>query len=179
VSLSARGLHFLRGGGAGDAGGADPSPTPVVDVVMPSGVKDEILSVATGIKSLDRAIELRKEKLPAEFVANWQDFRQEWERFAADHDSWLSRTWYKSYQKTLEYRRRLDDWRQQLEQLAGSIPSPNLGPGQKPAGLPSIPWKPIAYGALAIAGLYAVARVFSSGAELKREFPSHRQLEAA
>lgn len=160
-------------------GGAEPTPTPVVDVAMPSNISDEIATVASGVKTLDRVIEDRRGRLPPQFMSAWGDFRDEWNAFAQNHDSWLSRTWYKSYQKTLEYRRRLEDWRAQLEQLSSPVNVPNLGPGQKAAGLPSeIPWKPIGYGVLAIAGLYAVARVLQGGAELKREFHP-RQIGAA
>ncbi len=138
---------------------------------MPSNISDEIATVASGVKTLDRVIEDRRDKLPAQFVAGWRDFRGEWDAFAQNHDTWLSRTWYKSYQKTLEYRRRLEDWRGQLEKLSSPVNVPNLGPGQTPAGIPSgIPWKPIGYGVLAIAGLYGLARVLQGGAELKREF---------
>jgi hypothetical protein len=141
-----------------------------VDVRMPGAIKDEILSIGTAFKTLDREIQARKAKLSPQWLAAWQDFRAGWERFAADHASWLSNAWYASYQKAIEFRQRLDGWRAQLETITGPLNLPTLSPRPLDVAPSSgIPWKTVLYVGLGIGGVIAVSRLLSNATEAKRE----------
>jgi hypothetical protein len=156
------GLSFL---------GAGATNAPIVDIASPGNIRDEIATIAFQFKALDQQVQARRAKLPADYLQGWALFLAEWQAFATNHASWTDNLFYKSYAKALEYRQRLEEWRAKLVELTGqAVNYPNAGPGQKPAATPSIPWKPIIYGAVAIGGLWALARLFGSASELKREF---------
>lgn len=140
----------------------------VVDVKMPAAIRDEILTIGRAFAALDADVKARRLKLPPQWIAAWYDFRDEWNRFAADHAHWYDNVWYASYEKALEYRQRLDAWRQQFVAQTGPTTAPALSARPPEAG-ESIPWKTIAYGGLAVAGLYGLAKVLGGFSEAKRE----------
>lgn len=150
-----------------------------VDVRMPGAIRDEILSIGVAFKTLDREIQARRAKLSPQWLAGWQDFRAAWERFAADHQSWLSNAWYASYQKAVEYRQRLDGWRKGLESATGQpikIPTLSAQPLDVPSSGGGINWKTVLYVGLGIGGAYAIAKVLQNATEAKREIIGPRTL---
>jgi hypothetical protein len=161
-------------GAAATMGGAG------VDVAMPGSIRDEILSIAGSFRRLDAAIRAAA-VLPADFKSAWGSFRDEWSEFAARHGSWASNLWYKSYQKALEYRQALNDWRKRFEQLTGSsvtFPAPQDAPGPTMSSPFSGRWKTIAYVAGGIGVLWGVSKLLGGAVEAKREFFGARALPA-
>jgi hypothetical protein len=145
------------------------------DVRMPGAIRDEILSIDRAFRSLANVISAARGQgaLPANFLAGWDQFFAEWSAFRLNHESWLSNVWYASYQKALEYRERLDQFRQKVEQLTGAklnFPAAKATPG--PTDKPGIPWRFLIISGVVIGGVYALSKVLGSAAELKREFPT-------
>jgi hypothetical protein len=152
-----------------------------VDVKMPANIRDEIATVATSVASLGKLIDARRSSLNADFLTGWDGFKKEFETFAHNHRMWVQNMWYASYEKTVEYRKRLDDFRAKFEALTGTkVPFPS--PGGTPEGLSDdgkgFPWKTLLWGGLIIGGLYGVSRFFSETRQLKRELVGDRTLAA-
>lgn len=125
-------------------------------VQMPGDILDEMKTTHAIIEQLGRDVAGAAVAVPATFRSGWQAFAAEWRRFYDDHQSWLSRTWYASYEKTLEYRKRAADWRRKLEQLGGQATAPPDDPprpvgGGSSAG-PTAPWRELAIAGGALAG---------------------------
>jgi hypothetical protein len=95
-----------------------------VDIRMPGDIKAEIDTVDASIKEFDT--EIRASTLMVEFKTAWQGFYGEWRKFYGDHQSWSSRLWYAAYDKTLEYRKRLAEWRAAFVTAGGHPVSPEL-----------------------------------------------------
>lgn len=167
----------LYGAGTEGLGGA-------VDIVMPANIRDEIETIANHFAQLDQEIAraLTDGQVLPSFVESWNEFAKEWQRFATNHSSWLDNIWYKSYQKALEYRRRLDEWRAKFEATSGrriSFPSPGSAPAPSMGNpFPSIPWRYLAYAGGAIGLLYGASRLVNSGVAAKREIVGARPLAA-
>lgn len=145
-----------------------------VDVQMPRAQQDEIASIAAAFKTLDREIQGRRAQLQPAWVKGWDDFRDSWQTFAQGHSTWLSNVWYASYQKAIEYRQRLDDWRRRLEALTGPLSVPTLSarpPEEKP-----FPWRGVLYAGLAIGGAFAISSLLKRGTDAKREVFGDRTL---
>lgn len=154
-----------------------------IDVVMPGNIRDEILSIGTSFATLAKAIDSVRPKLPPDFLSGWDSYNAEWRTFSSNHASWADNLWYASYRKALEYRSGVDAWRKKFEALGGRINAPSPGadrPDPDPVSSKSgVPWKALAYGGLAIAGLYALSRTLSGAADFKREmFTNHPLAEA-
>jgi hypothetical protein len=142
----------------------------VVDLVMPGNIRDEILTIGVAFSTLDKAIQAARASLPADFVPGWAAFFVEWQTFAKNHSSWLSNTWYKSYEKALEYRKRLEDWREKFIALGGKVstPSPGVSPGP-PSASGGINWKTLLYVGAGIGAVYAATKFLGQAVEVKRE----------
>ncbi len=147
----------------------------VVDVAMPGNIRDEIVTIGVAFRTLDAAIQAQRAGLPAEFVGGWAALLTEWTGFAKNHDSWLSNVWYKSYEKALEYRKRLEDWRQKFQQLGGKVvtPSPGAAPGGSSSG---VNWKMILYVGAGIGAVWAATKFMGQAVETKREFVGSRTI---
>lgn len=96
----------------------------IADIRMPGDIKAEMDTVDASVKQLDT--EIRTSSVVAEFKTAWQGFLAEWRRFYDDHKAWSSRLWYAAYDKTLEYRRRLGEWRQAFVTAGGHPAGPAL-----------------------------------------------------
>jgi hypothetical protein len=96
----------------------------VTDIRMPGDIKAEMDTVDASIKQIDT--EIRASSLPVEFRSAWDGFLAEWKKFYGEHQSWSSRLWYAAYDKTLEYRKRLAEWRQVFVGMGGHPVSPEL-----------------------------------------------------
>lgn len=165
--MSAYGAACRAAAGMGGAG--------VVDVAMPGNIRDEILTIGTEFKILDASVLAARASLPPDFVTGWSAFRTEWETFARNHSSWLDNVWYKSYEKALEYRKRLEDWRQRFIGYGGRISTPS--PGAAPGGSgPGINWKMLLYVAAGIGAVYAATKFLGQAVEVKREIVGSRTL---
>lgn len=156
-------------------------------IVMPSAIRDEILTVDAAFTTLAKLVDAKRSALPADFLTGWGVFLTEWIRFRDDHRSWLSRAWGMSYTKTLEYRARLEQFRQKFEQLTGSrinFPSPGASPEAVDPMKTGFPWNKVFWGAVIVGGLYAGAKFLGEARGLKRDIAGdgpvfrRRQLEA-
>lgn len=150
----------------------------VVDIAMPGNIRDEIVTIGVGFSTLDKSIQAARAGLPADFVSGWAAFFVEWQTFAKNHATWLDNVWYKSYEKALEYRKRLEDWRQRFVALGGKVnsPSPGAGAGPAPSG---INWKTLLYVGAGIGAVYAATKFLGQAVEVKREIVGSRTLGAA
>lgn len=170
MSMSAYALGAASMGNAG------------VDLKMPSNIRDEILTVGVQVGALDKLVAQAQaaRKIPPDFVLGWTAFKGEWNAFSSSHQSWLSRTWYASYEKAVEYRRRLEDFRTKFEQLTGTkvnYPSPGANPaGVEPDGA-GFPWRWVVGGGVAIGLLYGASKLLGETRELKRELVGARHHE--
>lgn len=148
----------------------------VVDVAMPGNIRDEILTIGSSFKLLDAAIGKARAGLPADFVSGWTAFFSEWTTFASAHASWLSNVWYKSYEKALEYRKRLEDWRQRFIDLGGKVSTPSPGASAGPSSSGGINWKMLLYLGAGIGAIYAATKFLGQAVEVKREIVGPRHL---
>jgi hypothetical protein len=109
----------------------------VVDIRMPADIKAEMDTVDASIAQLDT--EIRASGVAAEWKTAWAGFAGEWRRFYGEHKSWSSRLWYAAYDKTLEYRKRLGEWRASFVAAGGQPVSPQLPTPSVEAGS-HVPW---------------------------------------
>ena len=151
-------------------------------VVMPAAIQDEIKTVEGAFATLNRAIRAAQSRgqVPADFAAAWTLFYGDWQNFRSAHGRWVDNLWYASYEKTLEFRQRLDEWRKKFEEVTGKpLGFPTAGPTAGPTDATPMPWRTLLIIAAVGGGLYAVSKALSSAAELKREFGAHQLVEAA
>jgi hypothetical protein len=94
----------------------------ILDVKMPSAILDELRTVDALVRQLDE--DITQSRTRAEFKRAWATFREEWERFFDDHQSWMSRTWYAVWEKTRDYRRRVKSWRAAFIDAGGTPSAP-------------------------------------------------------
>jgi hypothetical protein len=164
------------------AGAATMSGNAVVDVKMPGNIKDEITTVAAQVAALGKLVDGRRTSLPSDFLVGWDAFKKEFEQFAHNHRMWVQNMWYASYEKTVEYRKRLDAFRAQFEAITGTkVNYPSAGgtpEGLNPDGS-GFPWKTLVWGGLIVGGLYGAAKFFSETRQLKREIVGDRTLAPA
>lgn len=142
-------------------------------VVMPSNIRDEILTTDGAYRELEKQIGAARARarLPADFLAGWDLLAHEWVTFRDAHESWLSRTWYASYEKTLEFRSKFADWRKAFEAATGqkiAAPAPGSSPGPADDGK-GFPWRFVAYAAGAAGVLWGISKALSSTADVTRE----------
>jgi len=95
-----------------------------LDIRMPGDIKAEMNTVDGAVKQLD--LEIKASGVPAEFKSAWAGFLGEWRKFYGEHQSWSSRLWYAAYDKTLEYRKRLGEWRTAFVAAGGRAVGPGL-----------------------------------------------------
>jgi hypothetical protein len=99
-------------------------------VVTPGQMLDEMNAVDKAVDEL--AIRITQQFTGAGtntlWVNAWTRWRQEWKQFYSDHQDWTARLFYGTYEKTLEYRSKLADWRTQFEQMQGQSVGPSLSP---------------------------------------------------
>jgi hypothetical protein len=108
----------------------------------PGAIKSEMDTVDAGVKQLDS--DIMASTVRQAFKQSWRVFVGEWQKFYAGHQSWTSRLWHAAYEKTIEYRRRLEEWRQLFVREGGSATGPSFAPPSSGGG---IPWRPILIGA--------------------------------
>lgn len=146
-------------------------------VVMPAAIQAEIQTVESGFAVLNRAIRAAQSRgqVTADFAAGWTLFYGDWQNFRSAHGRWVDNLWYASYEKTLEYRQRLDDWRKKFEEVTGKpLGFPTAGAAAGPRDDKPMPWRTLLIIAAVGGGLYAVSKTLTAAAELKREFaPAH------
>lgn len=129
---------------------------PLFEIHTPGTMLAEMDGVLARERTIDRAIEASN--VSDDFKKNWEDFKGEWLKFYADHEGWFSRWPESVYQKTMEYRKRVNQWQTAFEQLSGkdvpaSVPGPR--PDDKPGpdgGKTEVGWKTVAVvGGVAVA----------------------------
>lgn len=118
-------------------------------IVTPGAMKDELETVQAGVRQLDA--DIMSSKTRDAFKKAWQIFAGEWKRFYDSHQSLTSRLWHATYEKTIEYRKRLDEWRNALQREGVQSTGPLLAVPQPPAPSgSSLKWWAI--GGLVVAG---------------------------
>jgi hypothetical protein len=124
--------------------------------VTPGATKLEMDTVDAGMRQLDG--ELRASQVSQAFVLAWQSFLAEWRRFQTEHSRWVDRLFDRTYFKTLEFRRRLRDWREAFVKAGGRPQAPAL-PGEP---ISTFPWERFAIVAGGVAAILGVVSFFSS-----------------
>ncbi len=99
-------------------------PSGLVDVQSPGAIRSEQEAVDAEVDRLNYDIQTSSNTA---FVGSWNSFREEWKQFFADGDSFFSRLFYSSYERTLEYRKRVNDWRAKFVDIGGHPTGPGLG----------------------------------------------------
>jgi len=89
---------------------------------MPGSILDEMETTDAVVKQLD--VDIMAAPVPKAFKDAWLAFVNEWHRFYVERRGWLSRTWYGTYEKTVEYRRRAVEWREKFVSLGGKPSAP-------------------------------------------------------
>ncbi len=99
----------------------------------PGAILAEMRTVRGIVAQLDR--DISASQVDDAFKASWRTFVDEYEAFFKDHQGWLDRFWFASYEKTAEYRRRALDWRTKFTNLGGRasapVDTPPEGPGAR------------------------------------------------
>lgn len=94
----------------------------------PSDVSSEMLTVDTGVDQL--ALDMKKadavKKVSPAFVSAYSNFFWEWKKWRKEYDTWAHRHERSVYEKVLEYRYRLAEWREKFEKLGGETPGVSL-----------------------------------------------------
>lgn len=119
----------------------------------PGAILAEMRTVRGIIAQLDR--DIVASRVDDAFKAGWRAFVDEYEAFFKEHQGWLDRFWFASYEKTVEYRRRALDWRQKFTALGGRVTAPVDTP---PAG-PGATLSAYAKWLLAGGGVYLAIRL--------------------
>jgi len=85
------------------------------------------------------------------FVHAWGEFERSWEAFYEENKGAWARMWRGTFDQALDFRRRVQDWRQKFEALGGapSAPAPHIPDETSPLG--DIPWRSIVVAAGGIA----------------------------
>jgi hypothetical protein len=115
----------------------------IIDVKMPAAQLEELNTTNGIIEQLARDIG-PSPAVDDGFKSAWRAFRDEWRKFYAGHQGWTDRVWYSTYEKTVEYRRRARDWRDDFEAKGGHATGPKDTP---PETASAIPWRKILVGA--------------------------------
>jgi len=124
----------------------------------PGQVSDLQRSVEFSVESLNTDVRQKIDDLPADFVNGWARFRQEWRAFLADRGGWAARHELSTWEKTKEYRTRVEGWYKTFRELGGQpTGAPPPPPPVRASAFP--PW---AWGLLAVGGLFAVGRIVQS-----------------
>lgn len=129
-------------------------------IITPGATEDEQRSIHTAIQILDG--DIKASSAPASFQGAWASFVAEWARFYADQSGWLgwfARGTYAAWEKTREYRTRLEDWRRRFTELGGSPSSPPLG---LPPTSPGTDLSAITRNIAILAGIVAVVYIGST-----------------
>lgn len=95
---------------------------------LPSVVLAEMRTVDAGIKALGADIQryANANRLPDGFMSEWIAFRIEWEAFYKDNSGLLDRITNAAYDKTIEFRERLQSWRDNFVRVGGAPTAPAL-----------------------------------------------------
>jgi hypothetical protein len=103
----------------------------LVDFKMPGAIYDEMETVQGIVRQLDE--DVRSSHVRDEFKRAWSLFADEWRRFYEGHRGWWSRTWYAVYEKTIDFRKRVEQWRVALLAEGGhtSLPRDVVDDGLK------------------------------------------------
>lgn len=88
-------------------------------VESPSAILAEMQSVGTQVHSLNAEVQANKTRLPDDFLRGWNAFFNEYLAFYGENEGLLARMWISVYDKTLEYRKQVNDWRAKFESLVG------------------------------------------------------------
>ncbi len=118
-------------------------------IVTPGAMKAELDTVQAGVKQLDA--DIMSSKTRDAFKNAWQLFSGEWKAFYDSHQSLTSRLFHATYEKTIEYRKRLDEWKGALQREGVQATGPLLAVPQPPPE-PSSSFKWWAIGGLIVAG---------------------------
>jgi hypothetical protein len=118
-------------------------------IVTPGAIKAEMETVKTGVNQLDA--DIMSGKVRDAFKNAWRAFVAEWNAFYKDNQGWWARGFGKTYTKTVDFRRRVDEWRAAFLKEGGATTGPMLTPSEPASGSS---WKTalIAGGALLVAG---------------------------
>jgi hypothetical protein len=121
-------------------------------IYTPGAIRDEQDTVLGLVQQLDTDIQASNAR--PEFKAAWGKFRDEYKSFYED-SGWWARWWISSYEKTLEYRRRVVEWRQEFESQGGKAtgPAPSASP-EPPSDSHLGTYLAIAGGAIAVGALW-------------------------
>jgi hypothetical protein len=136
-----RPLHEM---GAWEAGVRDEDDLGAL-VYTPSAIKAELDTVKAGADQLDR--DITASKVRDEFKQAWRAFLNEWRAYYKDHEGYWSHMWFAVYEKAVEYRKRVDQWREAFQTEGGRVSAPTLTP---PSDKGSGTWKWVALGAGAL-----------------------------
>jgi hypothetical protein len=107
------------------ATGPDPETDVGAIVVTPGATLAEMRTVDAGVAQLDSDIR-RSTTLPATWVNAWGRFAAEWREFFDEHQWWTDRLWAGAYERTVNYRRRLADWRADFVRQGGKPSGPGV-----------------------------------------------------
>jgi len=90
-----------------------------IGIQSPSAILAEMQAVGTQVHSLNAEVQANKAKLPDDFLRGWNAFFNEYLTFYGQNEGLLARMWISVYDKTLEYRKQVNDWRDRFEKLVG------------------------------------------------------------
>jgi hypothetical protein len=108
--------------------------------------EQDLAQVYAWMQPVPTAVDIDAHGYQGGFVSQWAEFTKEWSDFVARHEHWQDRMWGADYDKAIEMRDRVAQWRQRFIELGGKPNSPDPDPPPKPT---AIPWKTI----LLVAGL--------------------------
>ncbi len=126
-------------------------------VVTPGAMLAEMNTIDATVRQLD--IEIMSSVVNVEFKDAWRRFVAEWQVFHQNHEDWWDRTWGVIYDKVLDYRRRVEEWRGQFHRAGGHSVSPPLPAA--PGG-PPVAWNKLYWLAAALVGTWALTSVAST-----------------
>jgi hypothetical protein len=103
-------------------------------VISPADMLDEMNTVDAAVRQLSAVIAVST--VGQAFKQAFAAFATEWSTFYAAHAGWAQRLWSATYEKTLEYRQRTEEWRVAFAREGGNPMMPPLAPpaGPKPSG---------------------------------------------
>lgn len=101
-------------------------------IVTPGAIKDEIETVNAGVKQLDS--DIMSSKVRDAFKKAWRLFASEWQRFYASKQGWWARSWGSTWEKAVDYRKRVDEWRTAFQREGGQSTGPTLNVPVKGGG---------------------------------------------
>ncbi|MDX2023246.1 MAG: hypothetical protein SF187_23635 [Deltaproteobacteria bacterium] len=125
-------------------------------IVTPGAMLDELNTVNNGVKQLDA--DISASKVREAFKKAWADFTVEWKKFYDSKQGFFSRTWGSTMEKTIEYRKRVDEWRAAFNREGGLTTGPTLNVPE-PKGATGGSWRWWAVGGLLAGGAYIGVKV--------------------